>query len=191
MKKLAIAIFILFSVASLYSVPLTGFWGIPWETSKADAEKIILEKGIKPTYNGNGLLYEKINFANREGDMVLLFNEDKLYQASFNFKPETNRAYDTYKKLCDDMEQKYGAPTGNREEYKSPYSKNDGHTETAILMNYANISSFWGFDDGNIILITVKKNSKSNNIYINLIYNNDKIFKIVQEKKQKSVINDL
>lgn len=191
MKKYYILLFLIFSTSITFAIPLSGYWGIPWNSTIQEADSIMKSKGFISSYKSNGLLYNNIEFANREGTLALAFYEDKFYLSAFMIKPEINKSFSSYKELVDDITAKYGSPTISKEEYRSPYRQNDGFTENAILMNYATIFSIWVFDDGDFIMLSVNKDHYKMEIDIMILYVNYLIKTLADNNLKDSILGDL
>lgn len=192
MKRYGLLIVGLFFVSFVSAVPLTGFWGVPWGTSSPEIETIMSSKGYVVTYKSvNALYYKNVKFAGRIGDAAFFLRDSKFAYGVFVFTPGNNLAYDTYVSMKNDLTDKYGQPDKDKEEYSYPYTKNDGHTETAIMMNYVKMSSAWAFDAGDFIVLSFKVNEKNASVDIMLAYYNYEMIEAINKEKKRSTMDDL
>lgn len=193
MKKafLVIMMFSLITV-SAFGENLTGFWGVPWGSSLTKTEEIMAAKGYSPDSSAsNGMTFKNASFAGRDCTVTFFLKNGGFYMGAATILPAMNKSYEEYIALKDDLINKYGEPAGDVENYKSPYEKGDGHTETAISLNYATIGANWIFEDKNEIVLMLVKNEKEYQIELNLVYMEKNIMDIAIEEKQKSVLDDL
>lgn len=192
MKKILVVIFILFSISMIAAESLPGFWGISWGSSSDEIEKAMIEKGYQVRYKTpTGMLYENISFAGRTGTIAFLFRDLKFITGTFMFEPAIRNVYQSYQSLKGSLIEKYGTPQQDTEIYTPPYGKGDGYTETAISLNYLKLNSYWIFDDGNNILLSISKNEKSKIISIMLSYYDGKAQSEILLEKKKSTLGDL
>ncbi|MFZ2635543.1 MAG: hypothetical protein WAX33_04300 [Rectinemataceae bacterium] len=187
-----ISIFLLVAFFASAQQTLPGFWGLPWGTSSANIFASMLQKGYaSKSADAAGIIYENVKFSGRDCAIAFFLNKNQLYGSSVRIYPPRNTAYETYQSLKSDLVEKYGTPTLSNEKYKPPYEKGDGHTEMAISMNYAEISSGWRFADGNVILLLVSNDDKTNNIKIEINYAEMNTFTEMSQKKKKAELDDL
>jgi hypothetical protein len=193
LKKIILSIFFaLLFVASVSCEILPGFWGIPFGSSLVQIQDIMTVKGYKPATSASYLIeYDNVKFAGRECTVVFLLENDRFYLGDVEIVPNMNKAFNEYTSLKNDLTGKYGIPTLDREEYKFPYKKNDGYTETAIFLNYATIDATWRFEDGNRIKLLVWKNEKTGRIEVSLGYVEGNIWSQVINKEKQSISEDL
>lgn len=192
MKKYLLFIFIVSIISVVGAESLPGFWGIPWESSMLEVESAMESKGYKVTFkNDNGAIFKNVTFANRSGDAIFLFKENRFSLGGFIFVPPKNQAYESYQSLKKDLVEKYGAPNSDTEQYVYPYSKGDGHTEFAITSNYLKINTGWRFDDNNVILLSMKATEKEKKVEINLAYYFGLAAEKAAQESKKSTLDDL
>ncbi|MEL7556579.1 MAG: hypothetical protein AAGU26_10385 [bacterium] len=188
MKRMAVLLFIVFSIFSLSAETLSGFWGIPWGTPIAEIETTMAGKGYQASAKAsNGYIYRNVSFAGRNGDAFFVLKDSRLVGGSFKFSPKRNAAYENYNSLKNDLISKYGTPTNEQEVYSSPYRKGDGYTETAIALNKLKLSAAWEFENNNLILLNVESDQENYTITIFLNYYTG----VVMEETKKSVMDDL
>jgi len=189
MKRMAVLFFFVISFFSLYAETLTGFWGIPWGTPISEIETRMTEKGYQPSAKtSNGYIYQNVLFAGRNGDVFFVLKDARLTGGSFRFIPKKDTTYDSYQSLKNDLIDKYGAPSFDKEDYLSPFRKGDGSTESAIVMNRLKLSTAWEFEDKNLILLGIESDDESiSRFTISLNYY---VAAAIAEKRQ-SVLEDL
>lgn len=192
MKKISLFFIIILVTFPLFAVDLTGFWGIPFGTSKEQVKMIMSQKGYDTNLNAtDGLIFRNVSFSGRTCEMGLIFYQNKFYMAAMTFLPSTNNTYDFYADLKYDLIKKYSYPQIDQENYKYPYAKADGQTETAISLNFTNIGSAWIFDNSNEISLLIKHNDKEYQNEVLLYYFETKTFDSYQNQQNSSNLDDL
>lgn len=174
MKKwVFLALAILCVTLTIPAEPLTGFLGVSFGSSMDDAKTAMAPRNFGEPFKGaNLLVWEKAKFAGRDATLFFSFYNGKLYDGLAIITADNGKAFSTYNSMKDDMTAKYGEPTDNIEQYKYPYTKGDGHEETALYANAATIFCRWVFDSGDFIHIMLHydKPSTSNEVVISYIY---------------------
>ncbi|RYJ44495.1 hypothetical protein [Flavobacterium beibuense] len=135
------------------NLKLDGFLNILFgSTQETIKEKIKDRDGIIDTENSNEehLLYNNVKFAGYNTELIIfLFYENQFAKASIYIKPSLeSRVIETYRSICNDLNNKYYTTDKDFETYDYPYEQNDGHTETAITIGKAEFSCFWNFNAG-------------------------------------------
>lgn len=193
MKKIIGVIFLFFVTMSIFSLPLTGFWGMPWGITQKNALEQMELKGYSPVYSkDSGYLFKDVKFAGRDGELLLSFKDDQLYIAVYRIKTEKNKVYETYQKIKQDLANKYGVADRDREEYKFPYEKGDGHTETAISLDLVDLTCIWDFDNSDGIMISLAENEFDSSLKnVMLVYFYGKVVLELESQSKKEISDDL
>lgn len=194
MKKAVLLVSFLFIVLTLsFSDPLTGFWGIPFGSTKDQVISAMSAKTtIKPIIGDNVIVYENIKFAGRDTKWIVFgFYQDYFYSSLVRIFPERNRALETYYAIKKDYYTKYGTPSWDNEEYSSPFKKGDGNEETALFANKAKISASWLFDENNAIYIRLLYNNKEAQCEIHISYFEYKTMNKMQSVEKANNLDDL
>ena len=192
MKKLIMLVLVVFFVSIVGAEPLQGFWGVPWGASIPEVEMSVQAKGYNVTFkNDSGMIFKNVTFANRRGDATFSFQDQKLVSGSFVFTPMKTLAYESYQSLKNDIKEKYGLPGTDKEQYMFPYTKDSGHKETAIAINYLIMNATWLFDEGNAISLGIKGNEKENRIEIAISYFTGPAYERFTKESKKTVLEDL
>ena len=193
MKKLSVLALAIFCLTiSVSAIPLQGFLGISFGASKDEAKVIMSERGYKtPEASGNTLAWENSPFAGRNGLIILGFFKDQFFTGLVRIKADSGKALELYYSITSDMAFRYGKADIEREEYKSPYTKGDGHEETALFSNAATIYRKWNFDNGDYIIVNLEYDKKEGSAIVEVSYTNKASMDKYSAAQRSSNINDL
>lgn len=191
MKKLILILFVLF-FATGYSQTnvLSGFWGIDFGSSVAQA-KSILDSKKGSTYSNEStkdkLIYTGGTFAGEDISLILAnFYKGKFYYGLVSINPSSeSQLISTYEGLKESLSGKYFEPQNTVEKFDYPFERGDGHEITAIKSEKASFYSMWTFDNATILLI-ISKDAK-----IALFYTETATEKIIKEIEAGKNKNDL
>ena len=163
MKKSILTLAFLLFVSSIQAQTstLNGFLKSNWGSSKAAVINNNLAKGYT-YYEGEGLddnllVATEADFAGVSDCMIIwkLTSDDKLFQGIVVITPELSaKAMKEY----DDMREKIAGKYGKGKTYESydyPYDEGDGHWETAFELGKGHLNTYWIFDDGNALSMTL------------------------------------
>ena len=165
MKKLTFSLILslLFGLTQAQTNTLEGFLKSKWGSSTTEVKENNAGKGYL-YYDGEGadennLIVLEADFAG-ESDCLIIwkFTSNKLFEGTVLISPDLKaRAMEQYEQMSSKISGKHG--TGETyESYDYPYEKGDGHWETAFKLGKGNLSTYWNFDDGNIISMTLTEN---------------------------------
>ncbi len=192
MKKYVFILCFVLSALSAFSVPLTGFWGIPWGASLSDVQQKMSERGyVSDVVTKIAVGYKNVNFAGRNCSIDFFIKDSYFYLGVVTIITKENNSYEEYQSLKSDLIEKYGQPRNNNEKYKYPYEKGDGHFETALRVNCVDISASWFFEENNAVIIKLKYNDKKRQVELSLAYMQGKMILSQSEEKKKSTLDDL
>ena len=193
MKKLTFSLILslLFGLTQAQTNTLDGFLKSKWGSSRTEVKENNADKGYL-YYDGEGsgenvLIVLEADFAG-ESDCLIIwkFTSDKLFEGTVLISPDLEaRAMEQYEEMSSKISGKYG--TGETyESYDYPYEKDDGHWETAFRLGKGNLDTYWNFDDGNIISMTLTEN-----LSIKVTYQSSDLVKEAIREQEAAISDDL
>ena len=180
---------------------LEGFMGVKFGSSIEIAKKIMASKEgyrLSKFSNSNTLYFQNSKFANRDAVYIwFLFVDNMFYSAGVQFTPQgEGQLIKQYNEIRDELTEKYFTPSEVIEHYDSPYEKDDGSIEIALMDKKALLMTYWKFNnlkskDGtqDEILLTIK-NLSDYKSYVMLIYNDKELTKIARKKETEKINKD-
>lgn len=162
---------------------ITGAFGVPFGSSKAQVEMIMSYKGYKmDAKQGTSATFENIAFgAFKNCAAVFKFTGNKLFQITI-FLPDVmdSKLIEQYDHVVEELSNKYGKPESFKN-FKSPYKDGDGYETTAIKTGKATFISFWSGGQGSISAEIVTDS------YVKVIYQDSVLIKeAINEQKTKN-----
>lgn len=161
MKKLLIAVAVLFSFTACAQEKLTGAMGLDFGTSKEQAMQVMATKAGFEFYKemavNKTISYTNGVFAGRPCvGAVLHFHENKLHTIVIllESKPEA-RTLELYNDVISDLQVRYNLIPKEYHNYKYPYKEGDGYTVSAIKLGYADLTTLFAFGDSNVISVNI------------------------------------
>lgn len=194
---------LLFAMILLVSIPIysfaqykidmeiTGFWGVPFKSTKEQVKKLMAEKKdcVFGAFDSetNTFVYMGGSFNGYKVDCAgLTFYNDSFYYGLVLLKSTSETFVITnYKTLKRDLTTKYTLPTIDIENYKFPFKKGDSEQVEAIRLEKADFQTHWHFTHAKIILKIDK------NLTISVAYFDDMIKDIVDSIEKKDNSKDL
>ena len=102
-----------------------------------------------------------------------------------------SQTLEIYNDMKNEITNKYYKSTEDFETYKSPYIKGDGYTESAIKLGKAEFDIFWKFKVSQAInTYNYIELSITNDLYIQLNYEDGVIADLVSQRNKEKVITD-
>jgi hypothetical protein len=159
---LAILFGLCFTIEAQSATQLAGFLGIKWSDTRETAVSILSNRDFKnieseKAQDDMAIISCNGSFAGRECSILLLFYQEKFYDAVVTIRPDKNTVIREYKAIVSELANKYGDSNSVAYSFKSPYFDGDGYEETAIALNKATISSLWRFYNDKTILVAINK----------------------------------
>lgn len=136
-----------FSFSQITKIPVDGFSGIKFGSSKEEVKTAILAMGgvFHPEFkHANAQNFSNVKFGDRVANMVFIrFLNNKAYEAMLIFSPtDLKTGIDDYNNMVEYITGIYGAPkTLNL--YKAPYKDGDGPAMTLVRAGFLEYNSFW------------------------------------------------
>jgi hypothetical protein len=184
------------SLAQKDTLHIDGLMGIKFGEIRQNVAKAIEAKGGKRLQPNNPdtttVTYIDLNFAGRKTFLtVFKFYNNRFYTGFVLFKPDLEtHAIEDFNDIKREISSKYYVTDKDFEQYKSPYEKNDGYTETAIKIGKAEFATFWKFksldnSEDDYIVLKIKPS-----MLIELMYQDGKLTAIANREEEKKVLND-
>lgn len=154
MRNKVLLLFIIISI-TCNAQNLDGFFGIKFGSTREQVKSIMLErkngKIDLENCSEKKLIFDNVKFAGRMSQFVLFsFVNNKFHTAKVIIKePLESKVVDVYNDIKTELNTKYFKTTDDFENYKSPYEKGDGYTETAIKVGKLTIAAYWTFKNPN------------------------------------------
>jgi len=148
--KNAIVFLLLIVSTNSYSQSLDSFFGMKFGCSPDSVKKVMLAKPGTSLMQGSRndfLMFSGLKFAGRNTERISFsFINNKLHTGKVGFKSNLeSKTLELYNEIKDELNQKYFKTKQDYEIYKYPFTKGDGHFETAVSSGKASIASFWEF----------------------------------------------
>lgn len=193
MKKsiLALAFLLFLSSTQAQTSTLDGFLKSNWGTSKATVIKNNSIKGYTYIENealdDNALYATEADFAGVSNCLIAWsFTSDKLFQGIVLITPKLSaKAMTEYDNMRAKIEGKYGEGK-TYESYDYPYEKGTKHWETAFKLGKGRLNTYWSFDDGNMLSMTLAED-----LTIKVTYQCSKLVKEEISKREATYSDDL
>jgi hypothetical protein len=193
MKKTLLITMLLIPILGISQTtkPIEGFLGIKFGTGMAAVNAAVIAKGgviDKANSTRESVIFRNVKLGHREAaSFIVRFVNDKAYEADFLFLPgQDARTIEYYNELVNDINEIYGK--GEPEiTFKSPYSEKDNETNkiVAIRNAMAEYKTYWESPNDNSILATI-----SEDLGVELTYQNDKLFNEAQAKQKAKEKSD-
>ncbi|HEY8928587.1 MAG TPA: hypothetical protein VIM55_05330 [Mucilaginibacter sp.] len=190
MKKILLITFLLtpFLGFSQTNKPIEGFLGIKFGSSKADVITALKARGgvLSTKSTDKAVYFSNVKLGTRVSEqLTIFFDDNKMYQGSFYFKPEhDDDVIGDYKALVSDVSEIYGKGKSTAD-FKPPYKNGDGDEVQAIKAGDANF--FTDFKSGNNLLqITIISTKDYDLFVIASYYDNDLLSQAQGKEKEKA-----
>ena len=190
MKKIIFIWLLLFFSTTCFARELNGFLGMPFGSDEKTVQSVMEKKGSTLDFKHikvDSFIMDGGMFAGRQIDFILFgFIDKKLYTANAYLKTNDKvNIQDFFDSLRKELDEKYGESDYYRV-FTRPYNDGEGDELQAIEGGFAEIKSYWIFDNGNAITIKITKD-----LDIKLVYQDGKLIDQVIEKQKKKNKNDL
>jgi hypothetical protein len=170
--------------------PIEGFLGIKFGTGIAAVNAAVIAKGgviDKAKSTKESVIFRNVKLGHREAaSFIVKFVNDKAYEADFIFLPgQDARTIEYYNDLVNDINEIYGK--GDLQvTFKSPYSDKDSETNkiVAIRNAMAEYKTYWESNDNSILA------EITDDLTVDLIYQNDKLFSEAEAKQKAKEKSD-
>lgn len=170
--------------------PIEGFLGIKFGTGMAAVNAAVIAKGgviDKAKSTKESVIFRNVKLGHREAaSFIVKFVNDKAYEADFIFLPgQDARTIEYYNDLVNDINEIYGK--GDLQvTFKSPYSDKDSETNkiVAIRNAMAEYKTYWESNDNSILA------EITDDLTVDLIYQNDKLFSEAEAKQKAKEKSD-
>lgn len=148
-----------FLVYSQASDDLTGFWGIPFGSSKSFCVEKLKSKGVvdiesKSDGHITRLTADGVTFSNKKCEnFCLRFVDDKLFSALLIYETKTPNIKDDFNEMFENINKKYLIGKKSSD-FKYPYKEGDDDEEFALGYGYGRLIGYWFFTSATISLET-------------------------------------
>lgn len=187
-KLLSLLSFILIAnIAISQSTSLSGCLGVKFGSNQKETKEIIEGKnaGFNLYSNTDDVVsYSEGTFANHECiGIIYYFYNNSFHSAKVLLEvSQSPKVFDFYNKIVSEVQDKYGISPYKEHIFKYPFEEGDGHEVSAIRGGYADIKSYFNFDDGNVITVSITEN-----LDVLIIYQNVKLAEeAINASKKKS-----
>jgi hypothetical protein len=199
MKHLLIAFLLFMTISSINAQSIDGFFGMKFGSSVDSIKKAMLSKQgstIESKFcTDSRLVFTGLKFAGRNALLMRFsFVNNKFHTGTAAFTSDLeSKVVDLYNDIKGEINEKYHQSTSDYEQYKYPYEKGDGHTETAIKLGKASFATYWFFkhpisgnkDYQNSITLEI-----SSNLTISITYQDGMLINEAIEKKKEKNFKD-
>lgn len=190
MKKilLFIGLFLINFYSNAQTDSLTGCMGIKFGYTTSQVRTAVTNKNVGFNLYTNTpdiVSYTEGKFAGRTCvGAVFAFYDNKLHTIKILLNPEYEpKSYDLYLEVRGELSEKYGLSYTESHIYRSPYSEGDGYVTSAVKGGYADITSYFIFPDGNVLVIEITKS-----LSVMLTYQDSKLAgKSIDENNDKRI----
>lgn len=140
---------------------ITGFFGVPFGSTRAQVKEIMKKKGYNITKEDDELQrYKDVTFSDYVGDAIFGFVSASMNKGAVFIKREEINLLSTYHAIVNELKRKYPeAQFADEEKYMSPYDKSDGMLSLALDDGKANIESNFLFPDKSGIVVKLIKDN--------------------------------
>ncbi|HWZ15697.1 MAG TPA: hypothetical protein VNW95_10720 [Mucilaginibacter sp.] len=170
--------------------PIEGFLGIKFGTGMAAVNAAVIAKGgviDKAKSTKESVIFRNVKLGHREAaSFIVKFVNDKAYEADFLFLPgQDARSIEYYNELVKDINDNYGKGD-SQVTFKSPYSDKDSEMNkiVAIRSAMAEYKTYWESNDNSILAEITE------DLTVDLIYQNDKLFSEAEAKQKAKEKSD-
>jgi hypothetical protein len=186
MKSLLFTLIVTIPISLFSQKELTGALGLTFGMDNNSVKKIIAQRGgiIKTGIEGS-LSITNISMGTKKPDMVICkFVNNKLFEIGIYFIPTVEaKTQELYDEISGIIASKYGEGQSFRH-FSNVYTDGDGYEMQAVKLGYADIVTYWSnFLNKNAIALQIYP--LSNNLYIKLIYQDDRL--ATEVEKQQSI----
>ena len=165
------------------------FYGMRVGESLEITKKNFIAKGfVQKSSQGNVITWEG-TFGGKTGKIYTVSTPKSKLVWKFLVVAETHTDwYDTklaLNKYIEIFTKKYGAHSDQYFYFRKPYYEGDGYEHNAISLGYAEISSIYTFQDGNVVSLEITKE-----LSVKITYQNTRLAEIAVNKNKQKNSND-
>jgi hypothetical protein len=175
---------------------LEGFMGIPWGANKEKVKSVLLAREgatLDPkATKGEYVVCDGGKFGGKRVEWItVLFAEDQMCKALVAIQPKEHEVINEFHEWVSALSEKYGPPSRKWEFFSSPYKDGDGYETTAIRVGKGTYAAAWEFPpqgggEADSIFIEI-----TDELFINISYENAKLMSRATEKKKAKDSKDL
>jgi hypothetical protein len=121
------------------------FSEMQWGMTRAEVTAALGRAGfpnVRPDKD-NDLRFEGGTLLGHKAGGFAMFSSDRLVKVQVFLLTPDNKARETFTRLREALQEKYGAPTRAFQLFTKPYFEGDGYEEQALRLGKARFSAFW------------------------------------------------
>ena len=182
MRKISILLLMCISISSYGQTALTAALGIDFGSPPSTIKAALNSMGTFDEETSTLISYADVQVGTTK---AILCNvgiiDNKMHTLSLYYTTQESQLQSTYDKIVDIINSKYGEGDSFRN-FSGIYTDGDDFESQAIRLGYADIVTYWKFDDGNIICCEQEYIGSA--FYVSLTYQDSKLINIAVERAQ-------